>query len=224
MKANLIKSLSYGFFLMLFIVPNASFAQLKLENKFFGPDPSTLSNDFLHLEFIPHINGAHTIKWWHKEVSQVENFTILVSENNINFTEYKVVTIPEPKPANMRILSVYMDEFIGKSRFVKIRANLMMGDVDNSPSKELLFYATKKTQINTWPNPVLEEVQIADINTDVTDLVIYDQHGSIKHMERINSNDSNKTLNIGDYKTGFYHLVLLDNNGRPIQSKRLFKQ
>ena len=224
MKTNLIKSLSYGFFLMLFIVPNVSFAQLKFDYKLLGPDPSTISNDFLNLEFVPHINGAHTIKWWHKEISQVDSFTILVSENNTDFTVYKEVAVPNPIPPYMKILSVYMDEFIGKSRFVQIRANLMTGFVDKTPSKELLFYAAKKPIINTWPNPVLDVVQIADINTDVTDLIIYDQHGSIIQMEKVNSNDSNKTLNIGDYKTGFYHLVLLDNNGRPIQSKRLFKQ
>ena len=70
----------------------------------------------------------------------------------------------------------------------------------------------------------MEEVQIGDISDLVTDLIIYDQHGSIKRTERINPNQESKSLNIASFKTGFYHFILLDGNGRLVQSKRIFKQ
>ena len=224
MKTNLIKGLIFGFTLLLFITPNISSAQFNPGKQLRGPDPTTITSNFTTIDYTAHLNGAHTVKWMFNGLEKVGSFTVMVSDDDVNFSDYKDITTSGSAPNTSRFFTVYMDEFVGSSKFIKLRANYGDGTFEDSESREVLFYASKKTEISTWPNPVMVDVQIADIDINATDLIIYDQHGSIKRTERINQNEPTKSLNLSSYKTGFYHIILLDNNGKLIQSKRIFKQ
>lgn len=224
MKTNLIKGLIFGFTLLLFISPNILSAQFNPGKQLRGPDPTTVTSNFTTINYTAHLNGAHTVKWLFNGLEKVGSFTVMVSDDNTNFSNYKDITTSGSATSTSRFFTVYIDEFVGTTKFIKLRANYGDGTFEDSESREVLFFASKKTEISTWPNPVMVDVQIADIDINATDLIIYDQQGSIKRTERVNTNEATKSLNLSSYKTGFYHIILLDNNGRLIQSKRIFKQ
>jgi len=223
MKTNLIKSLFLGFSLLLFIFPSISYAQFNPTKVLRGPDPTTITSNFVNIKYVSHLDGTQTVKWSFTDLAKLSTFTVMVSEDDINYTDYKNISSPANSNTST-IFKVTLDDFTGGSKFIQIRATYGDGTFEDSESREVLFFGAKKTEISTWPNPVMEEVQIGDISDLVTDLIIYDQHGSIKRTERINPNQESKSLNIASFKTGFYHFILLDGNGRLVQSKRIFKQ
>ncbi len=223
MKTNLIKSLFLGFSLLLFIFPSISYAQFNPTKILRGPDPTTVTTNFVDIKYVAHLNGANTVKWSFSDLSKLASFTVMVSEDDSNYSDYKDIS-NTPTSNISKVFTAYLDDFNGSSRFIRLRANYGDGTFEDSESREVLFYGSKKTEISTWPNPVMEEVQIGDISELVTDLIIYDQHGSIKRTEGINPYQESKSLNIASFKTGFYHFILLDENGRIVQSKRIFKQ
>jgi hypothetical protein len=224
MKTNFVKGLIAGFSLLLFISPLTTNAQFNSGKSVHGPEPTTVISKFKNVKYTSHLNGAHTINWNYKDYRRVNSFSVMVSSNGLDYTAYKEISFPSSGSTLNPTYAIFIDEFMGSSRFIKLRANLIDGSEEFSSSREVLFYASKKTEISTWPNPANEDVQIADIELNVTDLIIYDQYGSVKQTQQIVPDQDIQTLNVSAFETGFYHMIFMDSNGNIIQTKRIFKQ
>ena len=90
------------------------------------------------------------------------------------------------------------------------------GTAQFSDTKSVSFEDTRPFQLETWPNPISEEVNLRwyASKDDVAQLVVYDMLGAIIYEEelRLTNGNNHKTLDLSSWKAGIYAIKLMANS------------
>jgi len=187
-----------------------------------GPEP-TMSTSWATMKIAPKLDGSNVVKWSYIDVKDVEMFTVQMSKNNQVYTDVKSI---EPIKKSTHIITNYevlLDEFKGKQAFIRIQALLTDGTVTNSIVRKAYFFGHDNQEVETWPNPVGFELNVANIDPSAQQIIIYNTSG-YREMTQSIRNISETTLYLPKLRPGYYHLMVLDSAGEVVQKRMILKQ
>lgn len=164
------------------------------------------------------------LNWYVEENNKVAVFNILRSEDGVFFDKIGEVT------ANTNFKNNCAYSFIdnkigndGKYFYRIVQLNLNTTKI-NSNIIRINFNQPNINKIAVWPNPFNTEFNllIDNANNEQCSVEIFDMNGKLRAVKKTNSKLVN--LNLAQFSTGVYQVMVRDNAGALIGETKLIKQ
>ena len=184
---------------------------------------STSSDVWDNVEVLANMNGTVQVRWQFPNPLRIDHFIVQKSIDNQTFKGTSEI-LPFFNQNGPTIYKRNLALGKGQTYYIRVLAITKGGTILPSEVIKVLGFGVQDVEVNTFPNPATEFMTVTDLYEDAQQIVIYDQRGTIQLTKTINSFEEQTTLDVQNLDQGFHQLVVTDQSGKIIQSKRILIQ